>query len=177
MALLAIGAGSVPSLTQRMLLSRMRRSDLEGSASGYAYEQRQGLPVSYVQYTNHGPGPYVYTDYGQYDDGLEALAPYYPLVHHYEGPHHPIDHRENQHHWHRGEEESVEEGGGAERHAEENSVHGEQGKKGYGTHHDFDKGENEDREADHQEGEYHYSSLAHLSFLGSVALVRLSAGT
>ncbi|XP_020300329.1 stress protein DDR48-like [Pseudomyrmex gracilis] len=49
-----------PTGTARMTVSKMRMADLETSASGYAYDQRAGLPVSYVRYTNHGSGRYYH---------------------------------------------------------------------------------------------------------------------
>ncbi|XP_011501462.1 PREDICTED: protein argonaute-2-like [Ceratosolen solmsi marchali] len=152
--LLAMATDSIPMRTARTMMSLTKMSDLEGAASGYAYDQRQSLPVSYVQYTSHGPGPYAYTDYGQYDDGLGALAPYYPLVHHYESPYQLHDRLDEHRHQQRGEDGSFEEGEGSERRAEDNSAHGEREEKGYGSQHEFDRGENEDREAAHQEGEY-----------------------
>ena len=190
-ALLLSTARCSPAKMERMVVSKMRMSDLEGSATGYAYDQRQGVPVSYVQYTSHtgndGAGyptyttyntypAYTYGDYGNADYGYGApaapLAPYYPgpyleppHVHHdqpgvYYGEPHVYHHQEQPayHHvpvvHHHGDEsdESFEEGGGAEHHAEDNSVHGEKGEKGYGGHHDYDQGENEHREVDHNEG-------------------------
>lgn len=47
-----------PVGTAHMTVSKMRIADLETSAGGYAYNQRTGLPVSYVRYTNHGSGRY-----------------------------------------------------------------------------------------------------------------------
>ncbi|GAB1865478.1 hypothetical protein CAJAP_06557 [Camponotus japonicus] len=47
-----------PAGTAHMTVSKMRIADLETSAGGYAYNQRTGLPVSYMRYTNHGSGRY-----------------------------------------------------------------------------------------------------------------------
>lgn len=48
------------TMAARMTVSKMRMADLESSAGGYAYNQRPGLPVSYVRYTNHGSGRYYH---------------------------------------------------------------------------------------------------------------------
>ncbi|KAG7204719.1 hypothetical protein KM043_005133 [Ampulex compressa] len=61
LGLLAVQGNASPARMERMIVSEMRSSDLESSASGYAYDQRQGLPVSYVRYTNHGSGRYYHT--------------------------------------------------------------------------------------------------------------------
>lgn len=58
--LLAGVCDASPMGTARMTVSKMRMADLETSASGYAYDQRAGLPVSYVRYTNHGSGRYYH---------------------------------------------------------------------------------------------------------------------
>lgn len=49
-----------PAGTAHMMVSKMRIADLETSAGGYAYNQRMGLPVSYVRYTDHGSGRYYH---------------------------------------------------------------------------------------------------------------------
>ncbi|XP_076299185.1 uncharacterized protein LOC143218081 isoform X2 [Lasioglossum baleicum] len=46
---------------QRMTVSKMRAEDLESSASGYVYNQQQGLPVYYLHYTDHGSGSHYHT--------------------------------------------------------------------------------------------------------------------
>ncbi|EZA56634.1 hypothetical protein X777_02238 [Ooceraea biroi] len=55
---LTVEIGASPMGTARTMVSEMRTTDLVSSASGYAYSQRGGLPVSYVRYTNHGSGRY-----------------------------------------------------------------------------------------------------------------------
>ncbi|XP_053995263.1 uncharacterized protein DDB_G0283697-like [Hylaeus anthracinus] len=49
---------AAPTRTETM--TKMSAMDLEGSSSGYVYNQQQGLPVYYVQYTNHGSGRYYH---------------------------------------------------------------------------------------------------------------------
>jgi len=55
---LAVEINAWPMRMARTTVSEMRMADLASSASGYAYNQRGGLPVSYVRYTNHGSGRY-----------------------------------------------------------------------------------------------------------------------
>jgi len=50
------GNGALSARTAHMTVSKMRIADLETSASGYAYNQQGGLPISYMRYTNHGSG-------------------------------------------------------------------------------------------------------------------------
>ncbi|XP_033333557.2 uncharacterized protein LOC117224607 [Megalopta genalis] len=52
---------AVPARMQRMTVAKMRAEDLESSASGYVYNQQQGLPVYYLHYTDHGSGSYYRT--------------------------------------------------------------------------------------------------------------------
>ncbi|XP_078036931.1 uncharacterized protein LOC144470026 [Augochlora pura] len=52
---------------QRMTVTKMRAEDLASSASGYVYNQQQGLPVYYLHYTDHGSG--------SYNHGAAARAP------------------------------------------------------------------------------------------------------
>lgn len=62
-ALLLTGArdNSASPTATGMTVSKMRMADLESSAGGYAYNQRPGLPVSYVvRHTNHGSGRYYH---------------------------------------------------------------------------------------------------------------------
>ncbi|XP_012062489.1 PREDICTED: RNA polymerase-associated protein LEO1-like [Atta cephalotes] len=54
------GDGASSARTAHMTVSKMRMTDLETSASGYAYNQQRGLPVLYMQYTNHGSGRYYH---------------------------------------------------------------------------------------------------------------------
>ena len=57
-----IGANAAsPTRIEKMTVSKMRMADLETSASGYSYNKQQGLPVSYIQYTNHGSNLYYDT--------------------------------------------------------------------------------------------------------------------
>lgn len=56
----AFGDGASSARTAHMTVSKMRMADLETSASGYAYNQRGGLPASYMRYTNHGSGRYYH---------------------------------------------------------------------------------------------------------------------
>jgi len=56
--MLAAEISAWPTRMARTIVSEMRMADLASSASGYAYSQRGGLPVSYVRYTNHGSGRY-----------------------------------------------------------------------------------------------------------------------
>lgn len=46
---------------QRESMTKTRFTDLVGSATGYTYNQQQGVPVYYVQYTNQGSGRYYHT--------------------------------------------------------------------------------------------------------------------
>jgi len=55
---LAVEISASPMRMARTTVSEMRMADLASSASGYAYSQRDELPVSYVRYTNHGSGRY-----------------------------------------------------------------------------------------------------------------------
>ncbi|XP_015431014.1 PREDICTED: protein starmaker-like [Dufourea novaeangliae] len=65
-----------PARTQRMTVTKMRAADLESSASGYVYDQQQGLPVYYLQYNNHGTGGYYHApDTVQYVAAPVAQAP------------------------------------------------------------------------------------------------------
>ncbi|XP_011694230.1 PREDICTED: uncharacterized protein LOC105453746 [Wasmannia auropunctata] len=54
------GDGASSARTAHMMVSKMRMADLETSASGYAYNQRGGLPAAYMRYTNHGSGRYYH---------------------------------------------------------------------------------------------------------------------
>ncbi|KYN23035.1 hypothetical protein ALC57_04819 [Trachymyrmex cornetzi] len=54
------GDGASSARTAHMKVSKMRMTDLETSASGYAYNQQGGLPVLYMRYTNHGSGRYYH---------------------------------------------------------------------------------------------------------------------
>ncbi|EGI62501.1 hypothetical protein G5I_09181 [Acromyrmex echinatior] len=54
------GDGASSARTAHMTVSKMRMTDLETSASGYAYNQQGGLPVLYMRYTNHGSGRYYH---------------------------------------------------------------------------------------------------------------------
>ena len=75
-----------PTRIEKMTVSKMRMADLETSASGYSYNQQQGLPVSYVQYTNHGSNLYYDAPKPlQYVSTLQA-----PLQAHLPPPLHPI---------------------------------------------------------------------------------------
>lgn len=44
--------------------------DLEGSATTYVYTKQQGLPVYYLQYTDHGSGPHYHAA-----DAVQYVAP------------------------------------------------------------------------------------------------------
>ncbi|KYN01361.1 hypothetical protein ALC62_07980 [Cyphomyrmex costatus] len=54
------GDGASSARTAHMTVSKMKITDLETSASGYAYNQQAGLPVLYTRYTNHGSGRYYH---------------------------------------------------------------------------------------------------------------------
>lgn len=41
-------------------VNKMIAEDLDRSATGYVYDQRQGVPVYYVRYTNHGSGRFYH---------------------------------------------------------------------------------------------------------------------
>ncbi|KAK2576532.1 hypothetical protein KPH14_005854 [Odynerus spinipes] len=59
LALISVGSNdAAPTNMERTTISKTSMADLETSATGYVYEQGQGYPVSYVQYTNHGSGHY-----------------------------------------------------------------------------------------------------------------------
>ncbi|KOC69589.1 hypothetical protein WH47_05532 [Habropoda laboriosa] len=69
---------AAPTMEQRMTSSKMSTMDLDSSATGYVYNQQQGLPVYYVQYTNHGSGRYYHTpDHHQ----LQYVAGGTPVAH------------------------------------------------------------------------------------------------
>lgn len=58
-------------------MTKMSKEDLDSSATGYVYNQQQGLPVYYVQYTNHGSGRYYHQpDAVQYVAGADAPVAY-----------------------------------------------------------------------------------------------------
>ncbi|CAK9810020.1 hypothetical protein ANTQUA_LOCUS6273 [Anthophora quadrimaculata] len=64
---------AAPTTEQHMTSSKMSTMDLDSSATEYVYNQQQGLPVYYVQYTNHGSGRYYHTpDQLQYVVGAGA---------------------------------------------------------------------------------------------------------
>ncbi|XP_017875041.1 uncharacterized protein At5g39570-like [Ceratina calcarata] len=66
---------AAPTVEHRMTVSKTTAMDLDmdSSATGYVYNQQQGLPVYYVHYTNHGSGRYYHPDAVQYV--FEAAAP------------------------------------------------------------------------------------------------------
>lgn len=65
-----------PARMQRMTVAKMRAEDLESSASGYVYNQQQGLPVYYLHYTDHGSGSYYRAPHTvHYTDAPVARSP------------------------------------------------------------------------------------------------------
>lgn len=62
-----------------MTSSKMITEDLDSSASGYVYNQQQGLPVYYVRYTNHGSRGYYHAP-GAVQYVVGAAAPVAPGV-------------------------------------------------------------------------------------------------
>lgn len=58
--LLTCQSDAAPTANERMTLTKMMAEDLDGTASGYVYNQQQGIPVYYVQYSNHGSGRYYH---------------------------------------------------------------------------------------------------------------------
>ncbi|XP_076664501.1 uncharacterized protein LOC143366917 [Andrena cerasifolii] len=75
------GNDASPTRERRMTTAKMRASDLDGSATAYVYTQQQGLPVYYVQYTNHGSGRYYHAPEAvQYVAPVAQAAPEAPIL-------------------------------------------------------------------------------------------------